>query len=490
MSRALRDQGTGQARPGLLLALLCVANVTTISAIATINVAFLSIQDDLGVDSAAATWLISTYAIALGGFVLLGGRLADLFGRRRIFLIGLGVFAIGALGCGLSPSFWPLVAMRALQGLGAALTTPAGLSILTDTFREGRERHRALGMWAVSGSAGSAIGFSVGGIITDVLGWRWIFLCTVPMCVVVAVAAFVLVRGGTEGNHKRGLDVAGAVTVTAALTLLVFGLTESKNHGWISVVVLSSLGASALLLGAFVFIERVVAAPLVPLRVFRNRNLSAALFVVHIHTGLYLALVIFASLYMQRVLGFSPFLAGLGFLVQNVSAMSASTSSHLVVGRVGARRTLAAGLVLEGLAALWLGRAPIHGNFILDVVPALSLIGLGGATASVAANVIAFEGTPQGRAGLISGLMSTSSQVGSGLGVALLTSIAAARSSGLVGAGRTQLAAFAEGESFALHVAAGIAAAAAVIAVVLVRGGRTETASVAPRTLEAPLEVG
>ena len=359
------------------LALIVVAQFMVILDVAIVNVALPSIQADLGFTQTSLQWVVSAYAIMFGGVLLLGGRLADLLGRRRLFLIGLAVFSAASLLCGLAWSEASLIAFRALQGLGGALLAPAALSLLMTTFADGRERNKALGIYGAASGSGAAVGVLVGGLLTSYLSWPWIFFINVPVGLAAIALAPVLLRESRAALDHRHFDLAGATTITAGLMLLVFALTRATTEGWGSASTLGLLAASAALVVAFVVVETRSAAPLLPLRIFRLPTLAAANVAMAIVGAVTFSEFYVLSLYLQDVLGYSALQSGAAFLGFALTVVVASNVAQVVVSRLGIRPTLLTGLVLSTVSVAALIRLPVEGHYAWDLLPAFVLGGIG-----------------------------------------------------------------------------------------------------------------
>jgi EmrB/QacA subfamily drug resistance transporter len=413
-----------ERRRWVALALLCVAQFVVVLDASIVNVALPTIGGDLGISQDNLSWVVNAYVLTFGGFLLLGGRLADLLGRRRVFMSGLILFALASLAGGFAESEGALVAARAVQGLGAAILSPAALSIVTTTFRDGSERNKALGAWGAVAGSGGAAGVLLGGVLTEYVGWEWVLWVNVPIGIAAALLAPRLIAESRSESETRSFDVAGAVSVTAGLSLLVYGLVEAPDAGWGSGQTIGLLAAAVALLGAFVAIERRSVAPLVPFRIFRLRTLTGAN-VVGILTGASLfSMFFFISLYMQNVLGFSAIETGLAYLPLAVSIiLSAGIASQLVT-KVGFKPILATGMLLIAGGLLWFGQISPGGSFAVDVLgPSLvAAVGLG--FAFVPQTIAAVSGVGEHEAGLASGLINTSQQVGGALGLAVLSTVA------------------------------------------------------------------
>jgi EmrB/QacA subfamily drug resistance transporter len=452
-------------RKWLALALLSVVQFMVVLDIAIVNVALPSIKDDLGFTQANLQWVISAYALVFGGFLLLGGRAADLLGRRRVFIGGLVIFGLASLAGGLSSDATQLIAARAIQGVGAAALAPAALSIVTTLFAEGAERNKALGIWGAVAGSGGVAGVLLGGVLTSGLGWEWVLFVNVPIALVAAVLAprlFGESRAGGQGG--RSIDLAGAVTVTGATVTAVYALVEANAAGWTSLQTLGLLGVAALLLGAFVAIEAHVANPLVPLDVFRNREVRAANVTMVAAGAAMFGLFFFLSLYLQQVLGYSALEAGVSQLPLAGTLVVAAGLAGPLAEKLGTRPLLLAGLALFAGGMVWFAQLPVDGSFLADILGPSLLVGLGLALTFVSLTIGAVAGVDEERYGLASGLINTSQQIGGAIGLAILTAVAdnATKASHADGLGAID-----DGFRAALLVAAGLAAVAFVAALVL-----------------------
>jgi EmrB/QacA subfamily drug resistance transporter len=438
--------------------------------ISIVNVALPSIQTDLGFSVSGLQWVVNAYTLTFAGFLLLGGRAADLFGRRRMFVAGLGMFTAASFLGGLAQTQGQLIGARVLQGLGGAILAPATLTIITTTFREGSERARALGIWSAVAAAGASAGALLGGILTDVLSWRWILFVNVPigLASIVAARAF-LPESRAEGLDRRHLDIAGAVTVTIGLVSLVYSIVQTESYGWTSARVLVPLAVALVFLGAFAVIEgRVAISPLVPFRIFRSRSLTSG----NVFIGLFFAGMFgawyFETLYMQSVLGFTPLQAGLAFLPQTLLiAILSQVSSRLIAG-FGTRRLMVAGSTIAAAGLLWLSRITPESSFLADLLGPFLLIGAGMGLSITPVVVATTSGVEPSDAGLASGLLNTSRIVGAAIGLAVLATVAASRTAAVLGEGvatpARQAAALTAGYSRGLVISTGILLASAAVA--------------------------
>jgi EmrB/QacA subfamily drug resistance transporter len=415
---------TPDPRRWFALVAIAAAQFMVVLDIAVVNVALPSIGEDLGFSQENLQWVVSAYAIVFGGFLLLGGRLADLWGRRRVFMVGVTLFTVSSLLCGLAWSDGSLIAFRALQGLGGALLSPAALSILTTTFAEGRERNVAIGVWGAVAGSGAAAGTLLGGVLTSGLGWSWIFFVNVPVGVaIVASARWLLRESRVEG--ERGSDFAGAISVTAGLMLLVYAMTEAATKGWGSGRTIALLASSAVLLGAFILVERRTRTPILPFRIFRLRTLTAANLVgLLVGAGLFSQFFLL-SLYMQQILGYSALRTGVAYVASTFAVIVFSGIGQNLVTRVGVKPVLTTGLVLTGAAiGLFYTRLPVAGSYFGDLFVPLVLAGIGLGFTFVPMSIAALMGVTPRDAGLASGLINTSPQIGGAIGLAVASTLA------------------------------------------------------------------
>jgi EmrB/QacA subfamily drug resistance transporter len=410
-------------RKWLALILLCAVQFMVVLDVSIVNVALPTIQKALNFTDANLQWVVSAYTLTFGGFLMLGGRVADLLGRKRLFMAGLVLFSGASLACGLSGSDSQLIAFRAIQGLGAAIISPAALSILTTTFQEGRERNTALGIWGAIAGMGGAVGVLLGGILTDKVSWEWIFFLNVPIGLLVILAGQRVLEESRVEMESRSFDVLGAITVTAGLTALVYGLVTTDTHSWLSPLVLGSLAASAVLLALFVAVERRATSPLLPFSIFRLRSLTGANIVGFLLGAAIFSMFFLLSLYMQQVLGYSALKAGLAYLLVAGTIIVAAGASQALVTKIGVRTVLAAGMVLTTAGLLWFARVRVGGSYQVDLVPGFILAGLGLGFSFVPVQIASLVGVGHDEAGIASGLINTSQQVGGALGVAILSTI-------------------------------------------------------------------
>ena len=449
------------------------------------NVALPTIGADLKIDPADLSWVINAYTLTFGGFLLLGGRLADLIGRRRMFIVGLGVFGLGSLLGGLAMDQNFLVGSRALQGMGAALVAPAALSLVTTIFAEGAERNKALGVWGAVAGAGGAAGVLLGGVLTEI-DWRLVLFVNVPVAVAVAVMAPRLLLESKADTDVSTFDIPGAVTVTAGLALLVFALVDAEAAGWSSTATITRLAGAAVLLAVFVAIESRTKHPLMPFSIFRLRTLRGAN-IAGLLTGMSLfSMFLFISFYLQYVLGYSALKTGLAYLpLALVIILSAGAASQLVT-RIGFKPTLITGLVLVALGLLWFSRIDADGTYLSDVLGPSLLAAAGLGFAFVSVTIAAVTGTTNAEAGLASGLINTSQQIGGALGVAILISVSSSKIAEFGPGAARDPATLTEGFSAAFLVGTGFAVAAAVLSALIISSKDSREQAAAARSEGAP----
>jgi EmrB/QacA subfamily drug resistance transporter len=421
---------------GMVLVLACAAQFMVVLDIAIVNVALPSIQQDLGIGQSTLQWIVIAYGLMLGGFLLLGGRMADLLGRRRTLLTGLTLFSFASLLAGVAGSAELLIGARALQGFGAALIPPAALSILAVTFGEGAERNRALGIFGAVAGVSASVGVIASGLLTDGPGWHWVFFINVPVGVLlIAMAAVFLPVDARDRRGSERFDAAGAVTVTGGLLLLVYALNRGADFGWGSVSTLGLFAASVLMLSAFVRIEARSRSPLVPGSAVRNRTLVAANLSAFFTFGALFSFIFLGSLLMQQVLGYSPTQTGVAWLATTATSfMAAAITGAKLVALVGVRRLLVAGLSLFAISAMLLTRVPAGGDYVTDLLPALLLAGVAGGLAAPAAQIGALSGVTHSMTGLASGLVETMREIGGAVGVAAVSTVLVSRAGEIAGA--------------------------------------------------------
>jgi EmrB/QacA subfamily drug resistance transporter len=454
----------------LALLVLCFGDLMIVLDATIVNVALPSIRADLGFSETSLAWVVNAYLITFGGFLLLGGRLGDLFGHRRLFLIGLTVFTLASLACGLAGSQEFLIVARAVQGLGGALVSVVALSLTMIMFTEPAERAKAMGIFGFVLSGGGTTGVLLGGVLTDLLSWSWIFLVNIPVGVAVVALSFVLLPGGRGPAAGGRLDLAGAVTVTASLMVAVYAIVNGNETGWTSGQTIGLLAAAVALLALFLGIEARAHSPLVPLGLFRLRNVTTANAVGVLMAGGMFAAFFLSALYLQQVLGYSPLEVGLAFLPSTVvwGAVSFGLSDRLVM-RFGIKPPLVAGLSLMALGILLFARAPVDGSFAVDVFPAMLLQGLGAGIGFNPILLAAMSDVKPSESGLASGIVNTSFMMGGALGLALIASLAASRTDTLLASGEGELAALTGGYHLGFLVGAIFAAAAAALGAGLLR---------------------
>ena len=449
--------------PWVVLVLICLAQFMVVLDATVVNVALPSIQKDLHLNEANLQWIVNAYTLVFGGFLLLGGRAGDLIGRKRLFLAGIVVFTVASLLNGLATSSGMLIGFRALQGLGAAFISPAALAIITTTFEEGSDRSKALGVWAAIASGGAAAGLVLGGALTELLSWPWIFFVNVPVGAAAFVFSLRLVPESRDEQAQRSFDVAGAVTATGGLMALVYAIVQADLKGWGSTTTIGFFVLSLALLAAFVVIEQRSVAPLVRLSIFRVRSLTAAnVVMLLVACGLF-AMFFFNSLYIQRVLGYHPLKAGLAFLpFTGGIAVSAELASQFGP-KVGIRLVAAIGMVVTAIGMLWLTQIPVHGHYLTNVLPSILLTSIGMGAVFVPLTMVATTGLVNEDQGLASGLFNTSQQIGGALGLAILATLAAGRTHG------SSPAALVHGFHYAFAGAAAFVIASLVLLLVLLR---------------------
>jgi EmrB/QacA subfamily drug resistance transporter len=455
-------------RRTLTLVVCCAAQFMVILDVSIVNVALPSISADLGFTSASLAWVVNAYTLAFAGFLLLGGRAADLLGRREVFAAGLALFALASLAGGLAQGELTLVAARAAQGLGGAVVAPATLSILTTTFTEGPERNRALGLWGAMGAIGGASGALLGGILTEALSWRWILIINVPIGLLGALAALHVVRSARRDvGAARDFDLTGALTVTIGLVVVTYGIIGTESHGWGSARTLLTLAAGGILLATFLLVEgRLARRPLVPLRIFASRLLSGANVVVFCLGGSVFAMWYFVSLYLQQVLGYSPIEAGLAFLPMPLTIAACTQAATRLTGRLGAGPVLAAGMAMVALGMLLFTRVASDGTYLSDVLVPSLLCAAGIGFSFVPVTIAATAGVRAIEAGLASGLVNTSRQMGGSVGLALLAAVATQRTAAVAG-DVSHAEALTDGFHRAFAVGAGIALAGALVSAIV-----------------------
>jgi EmrB/QacA subfamily drug resistance transporter len=479
-----------QEKRWLALVLLAAAQFVVVLDASIVNVALPSIGKALDFSQENLPWVVNAYVLTFGGFLLLGGRTADLLGRRRVFMAGLLLVAVASLAAGFAATEGQLIAARAAQGLGAAIISPAALSIVTTIFSDGAERNKALGVWGAVAGAGGAAGVLLGGILTDGLGWEWVLWVNVPVSLVAFALTPRLIAESRAINAARAFDVAGAVTVTAALSLLVYAVVDANDAGWGSTKTLGLIALSLVLLAAFVAIELRARKPLVPFSIFRIRTLTGAN-VVGILVGASLfSMFFFISLYMQQVLGYSAIHAGLSYLPLALTIMASAGIASGLVTKVGYKPVLAVGLLFIVAGLTWFSRVSVGGGFLTDILGPSLLAAAGLGFAFVTTTIAAVSGVEEAESGLASGLINTSQQIGGALGLAVLSSVATSRTSDVLASGGSGLhEALTEGFQTAFLGGAAIALVGFFLTLVLIKGSdsraHVELGSAAAEGLEA-----
>ena len=456
-------------------ALLAVAFFVTIADLAIVNVALPTIGRDLHFSESNLQWVVTAYGLTFGGFLLLGGRAADLLGRRRMFMIGLAIFTAASLWCGLATSDWMLIALRGAQGLGAAVILPAALSIVMNMFDEGAERNKALGLWGAVGASGATVGVLAGGLLTRYVGWEYIFFLNVPIGVVALLLTRRVVPESRLAIARRRFDPLGAVTVTGGLLLLVYALSNAPTVGWGTVRTIGLLAASAALIAAFLVVESRVEAPLMPLRFFRLKMIAGANAVSFLLGASFFAFIFVGTLYMQQVLGFSALQTGLAWLATSVTSVAFAGVAQALVTRSSPKLVLAAGMALVGVGLLWTTQAG-HGHYWSSLLGPFFVTGVGTAFAFIPVSIAALAGVADREAGLASGLLNTTQQLGGAVGVAIASTVAAAHLKTLAHQGDSASSALAGGFQWALWFCGATAIAAVIVTFVLMRGDELDAA--------------
>jgi EmrB/QacA subfamily drug resistance transporter len=450
-----------------ILVLVCVAQFMVVLDATIVNVALPSIQHGLHFSATSLQWVVNVYTLMFGGFLLLGGRASDLFGRQRLFLAGIALFTAASLMNGIAGSSNLLIAGRAFQGLGAALVSPAALSIVMTTFAEGRERTKALGIWSAIAAGGGAVGLILGGLLTDTLSWRWVFFINLPIGIVAFVLGLRYIHNTRAEQRPETVDVLGATTVTAGLLVLVYDIVKAQEYGWTSARTLGLFVVAVALLGAFVVTELRSKAPLIRLGIFRVRSLTSAnVAMMFVAAGLF-SMFYFASLYVQEVLGYSPLKAGFGFVPVTVGIVIGAGLAQPLIRLIGPRALPVIGIAIAATGLILLSRIPTHGAYLTDLLPGLAIMSIGMGLTFVPVTLLATTNIGAADAGLASGLFNTSQQVGGALGLAILSSIAASRTSGDHGV--THDAALVHGYQLAFLTGAGFMLLGIVMIVGLIR---------------------
>ncbi len=460
----MTDAPLTQRQKGLALALLATTQFVIVLDAAIVNVALPTVGNDLKISQDNLSWVVNAYVLTFGGFLLLGGRLADLLGRRRLFIGGLAVFSLASLLGGLSANEGQLIAARALQGFGGALLAPAALSMVTNMFEEGAERNKALGVWgAVSGSGGAA-GVLLGGLLTEYLGWEWVFWVNVPIGIAAAFLAPRMLRESRKESGTRTFDVAGAVTVTGGLALLVFALVDANRAGWDSTQTIGLLIVAIALIAAFVVIEQRSAAPLVPFRIFRLRTLTGSNITALLVGAALFSMFYFISLYMQQVLGYSAIKAGLSYLPLAIFIVVSAGVASVLVTKVGFKPILLTGMFLIAIALVWFAQIDVGGSYLGDLLGPMIVSAVGLGFAFVPVTIGAMSGVSEDDSGLASGLINTTQQIGGALGLSILVAVASG-----VTTNERSLADLNDGFQAAFLAGAGIAVLGIIAALTLIR---------------------
>ena len=455
----------------LALVLLCSAQFVVVLDASIVNVALPTIGDALDFSQENLPWVVNAYILTFGGFLLLGGRMADLLGRRRVFMGGLLLVAAASLAAGFASTEGQLIAARAAQGLGAAIISPAALSIVTTTFSDGTERNKALGVWGAVAGSGGAAGVLLGGILTDGLGWEWVLWVNVPVSLIAFALSPRLIAESRAEHETRAFDVAGAVTVTAALSILVYAVVDATESGWGSTKTLGLIALSLVLFATFVAIELRATKPLVPFSIFRIRTLTGANVVGLLVGASLFSMFFFISLYMQQVLGYSAIHAGLSYLPLALVIMASAGIASQLVTKLGYKPVLAAGLLFIVIGLVWFSRVSVGGGFTTDILGPSLFAAAGLGFAFVTTTIAAVSGVGESEAGLASGLINTSQQIGGALGLAVLSTLATSRTEDVMSAGGSSLAnGLTEGFQAAFLGGAAIAALGFVLTLILIRG--------------------
>jgi EmrB/QacA subfamily drug resistance transporter len=491
---ATHDGEVARLQPGMdertrwiALYVLCIGMLMIILDATIVNTALPSIQSDLGFSQANLAWVVNAYLIAFGGLLLLAGRLGDLVGRRRIFLIGLAVFTFASLLCGIAQSQEVLIGARLLQGIGGALTSAVILGMIVTMFPEPREQAKAIGVYSFVASAGASIGLLLGGVLTEAINWHWIFFVNLPIGVATALLALRLVERDQGLGIREGADVLGALLITSGVMLLVYTILEVSDYGWGSAHTLGLGAASLLLLAAFVLRESRATTPLIPLRIFRSRNVSGANVVqVLMVAGMY-GMFFLGALFMQRVLGYGALEVGLAFLpvALLIGALSLGFSANLNM-RFGAKATLLPGLFLIVVGLVLFAQVPVDADYVSDMLPSMILLGIGAGLSFPSMMTLAMSGATRSDSGLASGLVNTSLQVGGALGLATLATLATTRTDNLLASGESTASALTDGYQLAFLVGAGLVVAAIGFALTVLRSEAVEAQEVAEAEAELP----
>jgi EmrB/QacA subfamily drug resistance transporter len=481
----MNTESTAQIHRWRAFAVLAVSYFMTIVDLTIVNVALPTIGRDLNFSEASLQWVVTAYGLTFGGFLLLGGRAADLLGRRRILMLGLALFTAASLGAGLATSDGFLIAMRGVQGLGAAVVLPAALSIVMSMFAEGAERNKALGMWGGIGAAGATVGLITGGLLTRYVGWEYIFFLNVPIGIAALLLAPRVVPESRLEDVRRRFDPLGAITVTGGLLLLVYALSKAPQVGWGTARTVTLLAVSAASLVAFLVVEARVEAPLMPLGIFRRRAVAAANAVGLLLGGSFFGFIFIGTLYMQQVLGYSALQTGVAWLAASLTSVALAGFSQMLVTRISAGPVMALGMALVGGGALWATQAPVHGHFWSSLAGPFFIAGAGTAFSFIPVSIAGLAGVPERQAGVASGLLNTSQQLGGAIGVAIASTVAATHFNTLVGEGTSPNVALTGGFQWALWVCGAIALLALPTLVILRSKATPSNVEVAVPALES-----
>ena len=473
-------------RRWLALALLCIAQFVVVLDASIVNVALPSIGEGLNFSEENLAWVVNAYVLTFGGFLLLGGRMADLIGRRRVFMTGLGVVAVASLAAGFADTQGQLIAARAAQGLGAAIISPSALSIVTTIFRDGAERNKALGAWGAVAGSGGAVGVLLGGVLTDGLGWEWVLWVNVPVALITLAFTPGLIPESRADSGTRHFDIAGAISITAGLSIMVYALLDAASSGWGSTKIVSLLAVAAVLIAAFVAIELRSKDPLVPFRIFRIRTLTGANIVGLLLGAGLLSMFFFITLYMQQVLGFSAIEAGLAYLPLSIAIIISAAVGGQLVTRVGFKPVLAIGMLSMSLGLAWFSQIEAGGSFATDVLGPSLLAAVGLGFGFVTSTIAATSGVKAHEQGLASGLINTSQQVGGAIGLAVLSTLANSRTDDALASGSALPQALTDGFQAAFLGGALIGAVGFVATLILIRGRDSRAHAEMSNTEAAP----
>ena len=457
-------QNAGKDTRWLALMVLCFGTLMIVLDTTIVNVALPSIKADLNFTESSLAWIINAYLLTFGGFLLLGGRLGDIFGHRKLFVSGIGLFTVASLACGLATSQEMLIIARAVQGIGGAVVSAVGLSLTMNLFTNPQERAKAIGIFGFVAAGGGSLGVLLGGFLTDAFDWHSIFLVNIPVGILVVALSMIYLPAARAEKESGHLDIAGAVTITSSLMIAVYAIVNGNLVGWASAQTLGMLGASIVLMAAFLFIESKVKSPLMPLGHFKKRNLAIANLMAVLWAGAMFAWFFLSALYLQLVLGFTPLQVGLSFLPGNLimAILSIGVSAKLVM-KFGIKPPLAIGLFLAAIGLLLLSWAPVNGDYFVNVFPGMILLGIGAGIAFNPLLLVAMSDVDPHESGLASGFVNTSFMMGGALGLAILASLAALISQGLIASGMGEIAALNGGYQFAFLVGAIFAALAAIL---------------------------